>query len=151
MSVAKSPRVVKPIAVRRYTVEGEPDREVVLALGKPRPYRGSASEWVCPVRIEGLPKPKRRLIHGIDALQALQLAVEYARRTLDRSGLRLLWLPGGEPGDAGIPLPVPTAWGFAFQQRLERIVQQEVKRVTAIMVPILRERARRARASDDQT
>jgi hypothetical protein len=124
----------RPIAVRRYGVVGEPDREVVLTIGKPRPDPDPTGDWMCSVLIEGIPKARWRRIHGIDALQALQLATEYARRTLDASGLVLTWLDGTEPGDVGIPLSAPVGWGLALQLRLERYLEREERRVARAVI-----------------
>lgn len=136
-------RVANPIAIRRYAVGGEPSREVVLTIGKPRPWRG---DWACSVLIEGIAAPRRRRIAGIDALQALQMAMVYARHALDSSGLRLIWLDG-EPGDVGLPLPVTGCWGYAFQRRLERQMEREVARMNDAVAAFTRlKQQRRARA-----
>jgi hypothetical protein len=85
-------RIANPIAVRRYGVAEEPGREVVLTAGKPRPDPRPGGNWICSVLIEGIPKERRRRIDGVDAVQALQEAMAYARRKLDASGLALTWL-----------------------------------------------------------
>ena len=116
-------RVANPIAVRRFGVAGEPGREVVLTIGKPRPDPLPGGNWMCSVLIEGIPKERRRRLYGVDAVQALQEAMAYARRKLDASGLPVTWLDG-EPGAVDLPLSVPTGWGLAFQRRLERYVKR---------------------------
>lgn len=128
MTTKKQRRVANPIAVRQFRVVGEPDREVVLTIGKPRPDPDPTGDWMCSVLIEGIPGSKRQRIHGIDALQALQLAIEHARRALDASGLALTWM-NHEPGDVGIPRIVPSGWGFDFQRRLESYMDEESKRI----------------------
>lgn len=128
MSKTNRPRVANPIAIRRFGVVGEPDREIVLTIGKPRPYRDSPNEWTCAVLVEGIPNAKRERVHGIDALQALQLGVEQARRLLDASGLVLTWLDGLEPGDVGISRIVPSGWGLAFERKIERHMDREAQR-----------------------
>lgn len=137
-------RVANPIAVRRYTVEGQPSREVVLTLGKPRPDPRPGGGFSCTVLIQGTPHERRRRIYGEDALQALQLAMFYARRALDRSGLTLVWLD--EPGDTGLPLSAPSGFGFDFQRRVERLMRREELRfaraVTAAAKAAARRRAR---------
>src|SRR4051812_14714818 len=104
-------RVANPIAVRRYAVADEPGREVVLTIGKPRKDPLPNHDWSCSVLIEGIPNERRRRVHGIDAVQALRMAMVYARRELDASGLPLMWLDN-EPGDVGLPLPAPACCGF---------------------------------------
>ena len=132
----------KPFAFRVFTVAGEPGREVVLTIGKPRPWRG---DWACRVRIEGIPNG-RALVPGGDPLQALQMAILRARRMLDASGLPLLWLADGVPGDVGIPLPVPTGNGFEFQRKMERYVEREDKRFNEAVAAFLKEKERREAA-----
>lgn len=126
MTVAR--RIANPIAVRRYDVDGEPGREVVFTIGKPRRDPRPGGDWACSVLIEGIPKERRRRIHGADAVQALQMAMVYARHELDGSGLRLKWLDG-ELGDVGLPLPVTGCHGFEFQRTLERSMEREVERM----------------------
>lgn len=52
-------RIANPIAVRRYAVVGEPDREVVVTIGKPRPDPRPGGDWMCSVLIEGTPIERR--------------------------------------------------------------------------------------------
>ena len=131
--------VANPIAVRRYAVAGEPGREIVLTIGRPRASRG---DWACTVLIEGTAKPQRRRIHGIDAMQAIQLAMVYARQQLDASGLSLTWLDG-EPGAVGLPRPVTDCWGLDFQRKLERHMDREVKRLNEAVAVFLKQRDER--------
>jgi methyltransferase (TIGR00027 family) len=131
-----------PLVFRVFTVAGEPGRQVVLTIGKPRPGHGA---WTCRIRIEGIPRGRGFTV-GEDPLQALQLALARARRMLDASGLPLLWLPDGEPGDVGIPLAVPTGHGFQFQRKLERYVERESKRFEEAVAAFLKEKERRRAA-----
>src|SRR4051812_35393298 len=136
-------RVANPIAVRRFAVVGEPGREVVLTLGKPRRSPGG---WACSFLIEGIPKERRRRGRGVDAVQALQDAMIYARRELDASGLPLTWLDEGEPGDLGLPLFAPIGYGVYFQHRIERYIERQVREMATALTAILQERARRRAA-----
>jgi hypothetical protein len=115
---------------------------VVLTIGKPRPGNGG---WVCRIRIHGIPKGRAHAT-GEDPLQAMQLAIVQARRMLDASGLPLLRYADSEPGDVGIPLPVPDTLGFAFQRKLERYVERESKRFSAAVAAFLKEKDRRRAA-----
>lgn len=126
MSAAKQPRVAKPIAVRRLAVVGEPGRELIVTIGKPRPDPKPGGDWMCSFLVEGLPRTRRRAAHGVDALQALLMAVEGVRATLDASGLQLAW-EGGEPGDTGIPRTVPLFYGLDFAQKIGRHIDREIQ------------------------
>jgi hypothetical protein len=128
MPGTKFVRVANPILVRRFHVVDEPEREIVLTIGKPRPYADPSGDWMCSVLIDGIPKSKRRRIHGVDALQALQLSIEYARLTLDASGVVFTWLEGGEPGYTGISRIVPGGWGVAFERKIEQYMDRESQR-----------------------
>jgi hypothetical protein len=136
-------RIANPIAVRRFAVAGEPGREVVVTIGKPRPDPRRADAAMCSVLIEGIPKERRRRIRGVDAIQALQLALEYARRELDASGLPLTWLDRHMPGDIGLPFSVPWSWGLPFQHRLERYIKRQELEIMSAVTAVLQERARR--------
>lgn len=60
-----------------------PRRQFVLTIGTP--VKVAAKEWACPFRITGLPKLIDTAAHGIDAVQALELALVGAGRLLSRS------------------------------------------------------------------
>ena len=143
MATSTKSRVANPIAVRRYAVAGEPGRQVVLTLGKPRRDPQQGGDWMCSVLIEGVPQQRRRRIHGIDAIQALQLAMLYARHRLDATKLPLTWLDG-EPGDIGLPLSAPTGWGLDFQRRLERYLRREEIRLARAITAAAKHREHRA-------
>ena len=113
-----------PLVFRIYGVHGEPDRQVMLTIHKPRPWCG---DWACRIRIEGIPNGRAR-VPGIDPLQALQLAILQARRMLDASGLPLVWGDGGVPGDVGIPLLRTDHQGLRVPAQAERHVERETKR-----------------------
>ena len=136
-------RVANPIAVRRFSVAGEPGREVVLTIGKPRPGPRGDGAWMCSVLIEGIPPGRRRRVHGVDAIQALQMALEYARRKLDASGLGITWLDRHMPGDIGLPFFAPWSWGLPFQRRIERYIKQQELEIMSAATAVLQERARR--------
>jgi hypothetical protein len=106
--------------------EREPSRKrIVVSLGKPR--RVGEGDWVCPYRIRGLGANGAQEAHGFDAVQALVLAIESVRITLERSRRHFSCL-GGEQGDTGFPRYVPTAFGPAFAKRLSRLIDREVER-----------------------
>jgi hypothetical protein len=103
-------------------------RSVTLTIRVPQPVAGS--DWGCAVQITGLGRwlSWPRFIFGIDGIQALHLALQFASATLESSGDKLEWL--GQKGDLGFPrflanLPKPQ------QDRVEVIVQREVTRLYA--------------------
>ncbi|MFC4910113.1 DUF6968 family protein [Actinomadura gamaensis] len=70
--------------------------EVTVLLG--RPQRDEHGDFACPVEITGLGEEHRYTSHGVDGIQALQLALETAGAALDafdRPGASLTW--NGEP------------------------------------------------------
>jgi hypothetical protein len=120
-----APRTIRRIAARRTfeTVNGKP---VVLTIGVPQRVPGS--DWGCALQITGLNTSWRRprYVFGIDALQALQLAMECAAAELESVKPELAWLGGS--GDLGLPkflpyLPAP------YRSLLEGIVERETTRL----------------------
>jgi len=122
-----APRTIRRIAARR-AFKAPRGRRVVLTLGVPRRVPGS--DWGCAVQITGLNAflSRPRFVFGIDALQALHLAMKYASVELEPSNTELEWL--GQKGDLGLPkflpeLPRPE------QDRIEALVEREVARFRA--------------------
>ncbi len=150
MTTSKN-RVANPIAVRRFFVVGEPGREIVLTIGKPRPDPRPGEAWMCSFLIEGIPNERRRRAYGADSVQALQLALIDARRELDASGLPISQFADGEPGDLGLPYSAPSGWGVYFQHRIEHYIQRQELELASALTAILRERARwRAKHAADK-
>jgi hypothetical protein len=134
-------RVANPIAVRRFHDAEPPGPDVVLTIGKPR--HDPRGEWYCAVLIEVDGQGGRRTrVRGHDALQALQLALRFARTSLDALGRPLVWLEDGAPGDVGIPLGPSGGWGLDLQLRIERNIEEEERVFSEGVVAFLRERAR---------
>ena len=86
------------------------------------------SDWGCPLQITGLNASWRRprYVFGIDALQALHLAMKCADAVLESGKFELAWL--GAKGELGMPkflpdLPKPQ------RDRLEALVQREAMKV----------------------
>jgi hypothetical protein len=128
MAATTRPRVANPIAVRRLAVAGEPGREIIITIGKPRP-EADPSVWRCSFLVEGIPHARRRVAHGVDSLQALQMAIEGARHVICEAGVVCAW-NDGEPGDIGIPRTVPSFEGSGFAQKIERYIDRELERFT---------------------
>ena len=98
------------IAVRRLSCEGEPIREVVVSIGKPA-EDPSREEWFyCPIQTTGLGKDDfMTAIVGIDAFQAIELAVRFVGQRLadinEKNGGRLRWLDEALPKEWALPEP----------------------------------------------
>jgi hypothetical protein len=98
---------------------------VTLTIGVPQPVRGS--DWGCAVQITGLTRwlSRTRFVFGIDGIQALELAMQYARVNLETSQYDLTWLDA--TGDLGLPRFLPTL-PKAYRDRIERTIEREVHR-----------------------
>jgi hypothetical protein len=116
------------IAERRLNTRGVPRRSVGVSLGKPRKTKGS-SDWECPFRISGAGIRRVEYGFGVDAFQALTMALEGSRYVLDRMETPLAWsgvLDDHSGFQRFIPLlawPRGTATGTA---RVERAVDREI-------------------------
>ena len=112
---------------------------VVIEIGTPQKIDGEWDCWACPVRIKGLgarsgaPRP----VFAEDAVQSLELALQYVRATLLPIARRLVWL--GQPGELFLPFAVPAYLPLTVQKRIERRIDQETKR----MIAARRRRSRR--------
>jgi uncharacterized protein DUF6968 len=121
---SSAPQRISRVAARRvFQQSGKSRRPVTLTIGVPQPVPGS--DWGCAVQVTGLDRrlSRPRFIFGIDALQALHLAMQFAGATLERSGYDLEWL--GQKGDLGFPrflpnLPQPQ------RDQLDRMIEREV-------------------------
>jgi hypothetical protein len=111
--------IVTAISKRSFTVADNPGRVVVASVGMPMP--DSAGDWRCAFHIEGIESGGSFDAHGIDALQAMLLAIEGIRKVLDDSRLTLSW-SGGEPGDTGIPHMIPLSLPAATRREIERYI-----------------------------
>jgi hypothetical protein len=102
----RTPRRRRQIVANRvFRTVGRNPKRVVLTIYRPEPIRGS--DWGCRVSLRGLggKLDKPRVIYGIDALQALELAMRVSAAVLEAHAHRLVWL--GAVGDLGLPVFVP--------------------------------------------
>jgi hypothetical protein len=133
-----APRKIRRIAARRVfqSANGKP---VVLTIGVPQPVPGS--DWGCPLQITGLNTSwhRPRYVFGIDALQALHLAMKCADVELETAKSKLVWL--GEKGNLGMPKFIPEL-PKPQKDRLEAFVEREAVKFWKSV-----ERAHKARAS----
>ena len=90
------------IAERRLRVSGQPELDVRVRIGAPRPYPDER-DYYCPYQVVGIGKQKVKYAGGVDALQALELAVWILPTELDalrQAHPGLGWLDASE-GDYG--------------------------------------------------
>jgi hypothetical protein len=110
--------------VSRTLIDGDSGAEVVVALGRPQQVRDG--EWSCAFSSDVASSEHTQQAFGVDAFQALLVAIEGVHWALSRSGRRLNWI--AEPGDTCIPRLTPTSFGLAFRQRIERMLDDEIER-----------------------
>src|SRR5713101_736140 len=86
-------------------------KNVVVSLA--RPEKISAHEWRCGFQIEGIAPQQLHYAYGLDAFQALMMALEgiHCMLSSDNHDRQLTW-EGGELGDIGFPRLVPAAYGI---------------------------------------
>ena len=99
-------------------------RPVLVELDAPVRRRNGA--WACAYRIRGIGRVRTGRTDGEDGFQALQLALSAVRRALEPFAAQLTWT--GEPGELGLPEPIPDYFGGEFRRRVERLVRQETER-----------------------
>ena len=135
------PIELKPIVAERSLRTADAAvRSVQIRLGMPRP--SPKGDWECPYQIVGLGRSRPQLAYGLDGIQALLMALEALRVTIEESGKRLTW-QGGESGDNGLPRVVPTFFGLSFAHRVSKLIDQEIERFSRRQV---RKRAQRSDA-----
>lgn len=99
------PEMTELIAVRRFWWEHDPSRQLLVSIGKPTQSPAAKGEFYCTVQTSGFGDDERiEAIFGVDAFQALELAMRYVGwRLFDidrKSGGRLRW---GFSDDGRIP------------------------------------------------
>jgi hypothetical protein len=111
------------LAQRMLHVDGAPSREITISIGIPRQI---GTYWQCPFLIESDGKSQVQTVGGEDALQALLIAIGAIRKDLEKTGLPLVWMAPELGFD--IPQFVPMGYGRRFEQRINRVIEQETKR-----------------------
>jgi hypothetical protein len=72
------------IAERRLRVTGRSELDVRVRLGTPRPFPDAPyGDYYCPYQIVGVGNEKVRYAGGVDAIQALELALHILPTELD--------------------------------------------------------------------
>ena len=110
------------IASRTLTdTDGKPVLEVRIGLF----CFADPIDWECPFVLAPPGEPGEiQTVPGIDAVQALSLALEAIRVTLAKRPERLCWL-GQEPGITGFHR-VTHAFGYGLVERLEHQIDEAV-------------------------
>jgi hypothetical protein len=126
--------MTEPIASRRLTLLPG-GQAVTVELDQPGQVRGG---WSCAYRVRGLGRVRRGRVLGQDGVHALQLALVAVRRELEPFAARLAW--GGQPGELGLPEPIPDYFGTDFRRRLEAMVrratEEEARRLRDLAVGV---------------
>jgi hypothetical protein len=112
-------------AIRQIQEVGKNSSNITIYLGVPSKVK--ANEWKCPFLLDGFEKPRIQFGRGVDGLQALLVAIEGIRVTLERSGKHFSWL-GGEDGDLGLPQFIPTVFGAEFSNKMGQLVEKEMSK-----------------------
>ncbi len=97
----------------------------VVEVGLTLPVEVSSGEWKCEFRIGD----DVHEAFGLDGVQALLMALKGLRFYLAR--LAPSTWEGGEPGDVGIPRFVPQAFGLAFSQHMDAVIESELAEFVA--------------------
>jgi hypothetical protein len=111
---------------RRIVFRDAPRRWFTVALGKPRKSEGDR-DWHCPFRFKGASLNRLEYAHGVDALQALTMALEGIRSGLDRIGKPLAW-SGVLPDHTGFHRLMPISAGGPVVAGIEEFVDREMRR-----------------------
>ena len=94
------------IAERRFKVESKPSIEIIVAIGKPKPFLDSDDYYV-PYQIKGIGDEHIKFAGGIDAIQCLQLVMKIIGSELwginESREDKIIW-DGDENGGLGFPV-----------------------------------------------
>jgi hypothetical protein len=128
--------MIRWIATRRLR-DGK--KTATVAIGSPE--RVKSDQWRCPCRITIGRRGRVTWVYGLDALQALQIALEFIRSELE--GKKLTW-EGGESGDAGVYRVVTTALNLSMKTHLNAVIDRELAKINEMLrTPAGRVRFRR--------
>ena len=103
---------------------GDKDYAGEARLGFPRPDLAYPDEWVCSFQVQGVGDDKIHLARGEDGLQAIVIASEAVRKSLDRLKNVNSEM---EPYEFVFPRYLPFCLGLEFHRRLCKLIDVEVK------------------------
>jgi hypothetical protein len=107
------------VFARRTLNEGRRN-EVTISLSAPQEV--GFDEWLCAYEMKGPSRPRRfDGAYGIDAVQAVELALNAVRIWLERSGRTYEWLLQ-DTTDGGFPQSMPSAFGPEFRKAISAVV-----------------------------
>jgi hypothetical protein len=124
-SKTKQPRW---IAERRLERRDAVGGVVVVRIGSPELSPGD-EVWRCPFAILGLGDDSIQFGKSIDSMAALQNALIGIRCKLVQSGVPLRWegFPEDSENDTGFQMTMPSGFGLAFEQRMEKMIEAEIE------------------------
>ena len=95
------------IAVRRLSLANDPNRTIVVKMGKPQPLpEALGHDHFCPFQINGVGSEKVKYAAGVDGFQSIELAfraIEVELALLNRAHDGKLRWEGDEHGNLGFP------------------------------------------------
>lgn len=96
------------IAIATRDLDLAKGKKVIITIGKPEEFPDGGGGFYCPHQITGIGNERVRYAGGVDAVQALQLALIMIGAILytskEAKSRTLSWI-GGQNGDLGFPLP----------------------------------------------
>ncbi|MEJ2183555.1 MAG: hypothetical protein P8Y66_08525 [Nitrospirota bacterium] len=99
-----TPKINNPIAERILDLEKKDGSRTKIRVRLAKPERSEDGDWVCPYEITGFERPTGLRVFGVDAMQALLLAIKGLSVDLEiiarREEGKLSWL-----GQAGGGFP----------------------------------------------
>ena len=102
--------------------------KLLLQIGTP--HRASwKTAFYCPVRLVRGGKATLKRAFGVDAVQALQLALELSRALLlYTTSPGITWDGGQAPGDVGIDKTISSSFGVEFTRVLESKMERALRK-----------------------
>jgi hypothetical protein len=113
-----------PVIARRRLRRIKSKSPVIVEIGVPRQRK--TGEWECPYRIRGIKAKNPQRALGEDAVQALELVLQWIRLELEPHSSSLTWT--GEPGEIGFHQFYPDIFGPVVRRRVTRLIDRELAR-----------------------
>ncbi len=98
---------------------------VIIRMGCPE-WPPGAEEWRCPYIITGLGDDEIHFAHGIETMDTLLNTFRCIRARIEHSGIPVQW-EMMEGDNMGFSRYVEDAFGFSFEQRMQRMILCEVE------------------------